>query len=186
MALIRNSTYSRRQSRRKADVNITNLMDVMMVLLVVFMVAAPLMTSGIPLNLPKVGGKAMTGDSTSVNISVDQDGYYYIGKSVVEDDKTVAILEIKEGESTAYYTRKETTPYRQVAYRYTEDDDGIFSISKEVMQYAKVYKYMTLEAFILSLYGQTLRFSEPSKWNDKYEQRFYCAKYNLLSAKYNP
>ncbi len=107
-------------------------------------------------------------------------------ESVVEDDKTVAILEIKEGESTAYYTRKETTPYRQVAYRYTEDDNGIFSISKEVMQYAKVYKYMTLEAFILSLYGQSLRFSEPCTWSDKYERRFYCANYNLPSAKYNP
>ena len=48
-SFIQNSSYSRRQSRRRADVNITNLMDVMMVLLVVFMVAAPLMTSGIQL-----------------------------------------------------------------------------------------------------------------------------------------
>ena len=54
-----NSRFSsgRRPSRRNADINITNLMDVMMVLLVVFMVAAPLMTSGIALDLPKVGGK---------------------------------------------------------------------------------------------------------------------------------
>jgi biopolymer transport protein ExbD len=99
MAFIQNSAYSRRRSRRKADVNITNLMDVMMVLLVVFMVAAPLMTSGIPLNLPKVGGKAMTDDSTSVNISVDSDGYYYIGKSVVEDDKILPKLLAIKGEN---------------------------------------------------------------------------------------
>ena len=64
---------SRYASRRNADINMTNLMDVMMVLLVVFMVAAPLMTSGIALDLPKVGGKALSGDDTSVNISVDKD-----------------------------------------------------------------------------------------------------------------
>ena len=99
MAFMQNSSYSRRRSRRKADVNITNLMDVMMVLLVVFMVAAPLMTSGIPLNLPKVGGKAMTDSSTSVNISVDSEGYYYIGKSVVEDDKILPKLMAIKGEN---------------------------------------------------------------------------------------
>lgn len=99
MALLQSSAYSRRQSRRKADVNITNLMDVMMVLLVVFMVAAPLMTSGIPLNLPKVGGKTLTGEDTSVNISVDADGYYYIGKSVVRDEEILPKLKAIKGEN---------------------------------------------------------------------------------------
>lgn len=78
------SQFQRRDarcSRRNADINMTNLMDVMMVLLVVFMVAAPLMTSGIALDLPKVGGKAMEGEETSVNISVDKEGYYYIGET---------------------------------------------------------------------------------------------------------
>ena len=100
MALIQNSTYSRRQSRRKADVNITNLMDVMMVLLVVFMVAAPLMTSGIQLNLPKVGGKALSGETTSVNISVDTEGRYYIGKNVIQDDEILDKLAAIKGENS--------------------------------------------------------------------------------------
>lgn len=99
MALLQNSAYSRRQSRRRADVNITNLMDVMMVLLVVFMVAAPLMTSGIPLNLPKVGGKTLTGNDTSVNISVDAEGHYYIGKSVVRDEEILPKLKAIKGEN---------------------------------------------------------------------------------------
>ncbi|MBR2136893.1 MAG: biopolymer transporter ExbD [Alphaproteobacteria bacterium] len=99
MAFMQNSSYSRRQSRRKTDVNITNLMDVMMVLLVVFMVAAPLMTSGIPLDLPKVGGKALTGEDTSVNISVDKDGSYYIGKSVVEEEEILDKLLAIKGEN---------------------------------------------------------------------------------------
>ena len=67
-------------------------MDIMMVLLVVFMVAAPLMTSGIALDLPKVGGKALEGEDTSINISVDKDGYYYIGQTEVSADKIVGKL----------------------------------------------------------------------------------------------
>ena len=101
MAFIQNSSYSRRQSRRKADVNITNLMDVMMVLLVVFMVAAPLMTSGIALDLPKVGGKALEGEETSVNISVDKDGYYYIGETEIPQDEIVAKLIAIKGENAS-------------------------------------------------------------------------------------
>lgn len=81
-----------RSFRRNADINMTNLMDVMMVLLVVFMVAAPLMTTGIALDLPKVGGKALTGEETSINISVDRDGYYYIGEKEVPADKIIEKL----------------------------------------------------------------------------------------------
>ncbi len=90
---------SRRPSRRNANINITNLMDVMMVLLVVFMVAAPLMTSGISLNLPKVGGKAFEGKETSINISVDKEGLYYIGKTEVPADKIVAKVKAIRGEN---------------------------------------------------------------------------------------
>ncbi len=86
---------TRRRSTRyqlNSEINITNLMDIMMVLLVVFMVAAPLMTSGIALDLPKVGGKALEGEDTSINISVDKDGYYYIGQTEVSADKIVGKL----------------------------------------------------------------------------------------------
>lgn len=86
---------ARRRSSRyqlNSEINITNLMDVMMVLLVVFMVAAPLMTSGIALDLPKVGGKNLEGQDTSINISVDKDGYYYIGQTEIPADKIVTKL----------------------------------------------------------------------------------------------
>ena len=97
-------TVSSRRSNRyrlNSDINITNLMDVMMVLLVVFMVAAPLMTSGIALDLPKVGGKAMEGEDTSINISVDKDGYYYIGKIEIPADKIVDKLNAIKGQNSA-------------------------------------------------------------------------------------
>ena len=90
---------SRRPNRRNATINITNLMDVMMVLLVVFMVAAPLMTSGIALNLPKVGGKNLEGNETSINISVDKEGRYYIGKTEVKPEKIVAKVKAIRGEN---------------------------------------------------------------------------------------
>lgn len=107
---------SQRMSRRNSDINMTNLMDVMMVLLVVFMVAAPLMTSGIALDLPKVGGKSMEGKETSVNISVDKEGYYYIGEAEIPADKIIDKLKaIREtnnelsvtisGDTTAEYGR---------------------------------------------------------------------------------
>ena len=88
-----------RVSRRNADINLTNLMDVMMVLLVVFMVAAPLMTSGIAVNLPKVGGKSLERKDTSVTVSVDKEGYYYIGESEVPQDKIVEKLQAIRGEN---------------------------------------------------------------------------------------
>ena len=101
MPFIQENRRSHREYRRNADINITNLMDVMMVLLVVFMVAAPLMTSGIALDLPKVGGRAMEGKDTSVNISVDKEGYYYIGKTEVPADKIVDKLKAIRNENSA-------------------------------------------------------------------------------------
>ena len=101
MPFIQESRRAHREYRRNADINITNLMDVMMVLLVVFMVAAPLMTSGIALDLPKVGGRAMEGKDTSVNISVDKEGYYYIGKTEVPADKIVDKLQAIRNENSA-------------------------------------------------------------------------------------
>ncbi len=98
MAII-NGRIQRRVSRRNADINMTNLMDVMMVLLVVFMVAAPLMTSGIPLDLPKVGGGTLNGKDTSINISVDKDGFYYIGQSKIEPDTIIDKIMAIKGEN---------------------------------------------------------------------------------------
>ncbi len=94
-----NSRIQRRGSRRNANINMTNLMDVMMVLLVVFMVAAPLMTSGIALDLPKVGGGTLNGKETSLNISVDKDGLYYIGQSVIEPDTVIDKIKAIKGEN---------------------------------------------------------------------------------------
>ena len=102
------------------------------------------------------------------------------------DNKDVIILEIKKAESTTYFCRRITSPARQIAYRFEEEKEYVYSISKkDEMRYAKVFKYMTLDAFLSSLYSEKWRFFEPSKWNDRFEQRFYCAKYTLPGASGN-
>ena len=93
MALIINGKgRSKRYRKANSDRNMTQMIDVMLVLLIIFMVAAPLMTTGIPLDLPRVGGKNMTGSDTSLNVSVDKDGYYYVGENEVPADKVVEKL----------------------------------------------------------------------------------------------
>lgn len=109
-------------------------------------------------------------------------GIIYLITHEVVNERDVIILEIKKAESTTFFSRVDTTPARQIAYRYIEEVEGGFSLTKVEMRYNKVFKYMTLETFISSLYSGTWRFFEPSKWKDKYEQRFYCAKYTLPAA----
>jgi biopolymer transport protein TolR len=72
-------TRSRNRRRLMAEINVVPYIDVMLVLLVIFMVTAPLMTTGVKVSLPQVKTGGMTGPSTeSVVITVDQFGDYYI------------------------------------------------------------------------------------------------------------
>lgn len=101
----------------------------------------------------------------------------------VIDEKNVVTLEIFKSQSTSYYSRNETSPARQIAYNYIRNESGSFAIGNEAeMRYSKVYKYMTIEAFLMSMYSGQWRFFEPSKWNDRFEQRFYCARYNFPAS----
>lgn len=67
-----------------AEINVTPLVDVMLVLLVIFMVTAPMMQQGVQVNLPKADTKAMTPPAEeSVVVSVDKDGKIFIDKEEV-------------------------------------------------------------------------------------------------------
>ena len=99
------------------------------------------------------------------------------------DSKRVVVFRIEEAESVAYYSRRQTSPARLIAYTRNRIGSRIKEEAEEKKYYATVYKYMTIEAFLISLYTKTWRFFEPSKWNDKYEQRFYCANYQIDGAK---
>lgn len=67
-----------------SEMNVTPLVDVMLVLLVVFIVTAPLLTKAIPLNLPKTNAVAPTDQPEPITISIDKDGKYYIDKTAMD------------------------------------------------------------------------------------------------------
>ena len=66
-----------------AEINVTPLVDVMLVLLVIFMVTAPMMQQGVQVNLPKADTKAMTPAEESVVVSVDKTGKIFIDKEEI-------------------------------------------------------------------------------------------------------
>lgn len=76
-----------------AEINITPLVDVMLVLLIIFMVATPMMESGIPLQLPKTNAKALPKDESPVILSVTKDSRVFIGKEEVETSKLISHLQ---------------------------------------------------------------------------------------------
>jgi biopolymer transport protein TolR len=83
-----NLPSSRGRGRRApmADINVTPLVDVMLVLLIIFMVTAPLMTAGVPVSLPDARAKALDQEQKPVEISMDGTGALFIDKDQVTDD----------------------------------------------------------------------------------------------------
>jgi len=69
-----------RSSRRRpmSEINVTPFVDVMLVLLIIFMVTAPLMTAGVPIDLPDSRAAQLPNEQQQVTISIDQAGYVYI------------------------------------------------------------------------------------------------------------
>ena len=75
-----------------SEINVTPFVDVMLVLLIVFMVTAPLLTVGIKVDLPKVKATALTDIKDPIEITVKLDGEVYIGESKVELEKLIPRL----------------------------------------------------------------------------------------------
>ncbi len=75
-----------------SEINVTPFVDVMLVLLIVFMVTAPLLTVGIPVDLPKVKATALTDQKDPIEITVKIDGTIYLGESEVNVDNLVPTL----------------------------------------------------------------------------------------------
>ena len=79
----------RRSNSIKSEVNLTPLIDVMTSLLAIFMITAPLMTTGIPLNLPKGDGKTISSPEKTVDISIDAKGNIFLGEQKVKQQDLV-------------------------------------------------------------------------------------------------
>ncbi len=88
---------SRRRRRRRAapisEINVTPFVDVMLVLLIIFMVAAPLLTVGVPIDLPETRAKPLQGDNEPITISVTSAGEIFIQETAIPLDEVVPKLE---------------------------------------------------------------------------------------------
>ncbi len=87
--------------RRNSDaaISLTPMIDIMTVLLAVFMVTTPMMTTGIDLNLPSAGNSALTGNDHAIQISVDSAGRYYLGDMQMSRDDVVRRAVAMRGEN---------------------------------------------------------------------------------------
>lgn len=107
------------QKKVFADINVTPLVDVMLVLLIIFMVTAPLMLNGIQLELPKTKEVNNINLSTSqVVLSFTKDGQYFLGTDPVNKDDMIKLIKSKfeENKSKVLFIRADFgLPYGKVA-----------------------------------------------------------------------
>jgi biopolymer transport protein TolR len=93
---------SRRRRRGKSrgvmsEINVTPLVDVMLVLLIIFMVTAPLLNHGVPIELPESAANPLPSDAKPVEVSINPKGIVYIGEDAVSDaDLRVRFMELAE------------------------------------------------------------------------------------------
>lgn len=90
----RNGGRRRRGQRYQpmSEINVTPFVDVMLVLLIVFMVSAPLMTVGVPIDLPESDAKALDGSSEPLVISINGDGLIFIQDTEIRIEELVPTL----------------------------------------------------------------------------------------------
>ncbi len=80
------------RARQLSEINVTPMVDVMLVLLIVFMITAPLMTVGVPVDLPRHAAARIVGQDEPLVLTVDRDGQIYIQETEVEIDQLVPRL----------------------------------------------------------------------------------------------
>ena len=100
-----------------AEINVTPMVDVMLVLLVIFMVTAPLLTVGVPLDLPKSRAAELTEPKKPVIISLNRDGEVFIGDELVQADELeprLAQLVAEDPNRIVYVRSDRTNTYAQV------------------------------------------------------------------------
>ena len=76
-----------------SEINVTPLVDVMLVLLIIFMVAAPMMTVGVPIDLPETQAKALNSETQPITISVKNDGTAFLQETPIPVEEIAAKLE---------------------------------------------------------------------------------------------
>jgi biopolymer transport protein TolR len=110
-------TTSRRQARLVAEINVTPFVDVMLVLLVIFMVTAPLMTSAVEVDLPKTQAAQATGQDEPLIVSLNAAGKVFLQETEMEVDALVPRLQAitqNKPEQRIFVRADKSLPYGRV------------------------------------------------------------------------
>jgi len=105
-------------SQPMSDINMTPLIDVMLVLLVIFMIAAPLMTSSLKMDLPKVAAAKNNDAGAALALGITADGQFHVGDSVVTRDDLVRTLRqtaARQPQPDVLLSADKHVPYGRVA-----------------------------------------------------------------------
>ena len=110
----RMSHNDRRRGRRRrlmSEINVTPFVDVMLVLLIIFMIAAPLLTVGVPIDLPETEAKALNSETQPITISVNETGRIYLQETEIALNEIVPKLEqiAQTGYEERIYVRGDRT-----------------------------------------------------------------------------
>ena len=96
-----------------AEINVTPMVDVMLVLLIIFMVSAPLLTVGVPLDLPQTQAKSLDQDKEPLTVSVNVNGQVYLQNTEIPVEELVAklkaITEARGGADERIFVRGDQT-----------------------------------------------------------------------------
>ena len=100
-----------RQHGLMSEINVTPMVDVMLVLLIIFMVAAPLLTVGVPNDLPDTQAKAMNADTQPITVSINDTGKVYLQETEIPIEEVVGKLQAisKTGYDERIFVRGDKT-----------------------------------------------------------------------------
>ena len=84
--------HRRRRARPMSEINVTPFVDVMLVLLVIFMVTAPLLTVGVPVDMPQTRARQMSEDKEPLAITIKKDGAIFLQETAIQLDELVPKL----------------------------------------------------------------------------------------------
>jgi biopolymer transport protein TolR len=112
--LAKSSRGGRRRGRRAgrlSEINVTPFVDVMLVLLIVFMVTAPLLTVGVPIELPRTQAKQLESETEPLTISIKADGTVFVQETVVDKEALVEQMRAisREGYDRRVFIRADST-----------------------------------------------------------------------------
>ena len=117
--------FSRMLKRNKtiSQINVTPMVDVMLVLLVIFMITAPLLKVGVPINLPKTKAKALPEDQTPLSVTINKEEKIFVQDTEISLEKLIPKL---------------------ISISKNRDDRKIFIRADKVLSYGRVVEVMAV------------------------------------------